>query len=197
MKSIFLPLLLMAISAPAAAAWHNLAAGQQMTLDAEEPKKLTPKKPPPGKEADKDRKLQIWSKTTFTQAEQARPGDFFYSASKTMTEINCTAGTVKPLERVYYGDDGKEVKIVRYSDTDPGFPPVPDSEEDKIYNFACAPTPPAPPAAAVAPKAGPAAPRPRRPAAKTAKKSAAPAMAQPATAAKTAGKPTAPSKPSK
>lgn len=160
---LFLPALLLFTQPSLATSWQTLRADPQMTLEAREPQADTSEASTADKEK-KDRKLKVWSRTTHTQSQQAKPGDFYYTSYKTLWEVNCTASTVKPMEQVYYGDDGGESKHIRYGNGEKARLGVPDSEEEVLLDFACKPkqakvaapaTPrkPAQPAAAVKPAA--------------------------------------------
>lgn len=159
---LFLPAMLLIAAPSHAVSWHTLKISPQMTLEAGEPQTEAEDKNASDKEKKKDRKLKTWSRSTHSQPQQAKPGDFFYSSSKTLSEINCTARTVKSIEKIYFGDDGGESKHIRYSEREKGSPVVPDTSEELLLDFACNYKPPkaATPAAPRKTAQAPAAPKP-------------------------------------
>ncbi|MEN6584854.1 MAG: surface-adhesin E family protein [Sulfuricella sp.] len=130
---LFLPALLLLTPAAEAANWHTLPGGAQMTLLADQPQLE-----PTDKDKKKDKKLKVWDKITYSRLHQAIPGDFYYTSAKSLTEINCTARTLKPLLRIYYDSDGNEVKSIHYRSSEPAEAVVPDTSGEAVFNFACA-----------------------------------------------------------
>lgn len=138
MNPAFLLLPALLLSPPAmATSWHSLRAGTQMTLEADEPQIEATDKKTEDKEKKKDKKLKVWNKITYSQPQQANPGDFYYSSSKSLLEINCTTRSLKPLQKIYYGDDARETKLIRYGDSEKAAIIIPDSLEEVVFDFSC------------------------------------------------------------
>ena len=140
MNPLFLLLSALLLLTPGAeaATWHTLQSGVQVTLQADEPQLEAIDKNATDKEKKKDKKLKVWDKITYSRPRQAMPGDFYYTAAKSMTEINCTARTLKSLRRIYYDSDGNEIKSIHYGSSEPGEAVVPDTSGESVFNFACA-----------------------------------------------------------
>lgn len=177
---LFLPALLLFAPPSLGASWQTLKADAGMTLEAREPQAETAEAKAADQEKNKDRKLKIWSRNTHTQSQQAKPGDFYYTSSKTLWEVNCTARSVKPVEQVYYGDDGGESKHIRHTNGEKSRTTVPDTPEELLLDFACnfkqaKAAPPAAPRKPVEAEVKPS--REAKPAAKVAPKKAAPKTA--------------------
>ncbi|BCB27626.1 hypothetical protein SKTS_25120 [Sulfurimicrobium lacus] len=130
---IFLPALLLLTPRAEAANWHTLPGGAQMTLQADQPQLEAT-----DKDKKKDKRLKVWDKITYSRLHQAILGDFYYTSAKSLTEINCTARTLKPLLRLYYDSDGNEVKSIHYRSSEPAEAVVPDTPGEAVFNFACA-----------------------------------------------------------
>lgn len=109
------------------------------------------------KQKKQDRKLKVWDKTSHSQPRQAMPGDFYYSAAKSLNEINCTSHTIRPLQKIYYGSDGSEIKSIRHDEAKKPDPVVPDTPAEAVFDFACTfkPSKSAVPAPRAKPKATP------------------------------------------
>lgn len=140
MKPAFLLLaaLLLPTSPAMAANWHTLQSTPQMLLEADEPEPEASADNSRDKARKIDKKLKVWGKSTYSRPEQARAGDFFYSSAKSLLAINCTKRTHQLLQKIYYAADGQEIKFVRHGDDEKIEPIVPDSAEERIFNFACA-----------------------------------------------------------
>lgn len=176
---LFLPAMLLFAPQSLGASWQTLKADAGMTFEAREPQAETAEAKTTDPEKKKDRRLKIWSRNTHAQSQQAKPGDFYYTSSKTLWEVNCTARSVKPMEQVYYADDGGESKHIRYTNGEKSRSTVPDTPEELLLDFACnfkqAKTAPPATAAAAKPAQPVAAPKPETtPAAKVAPKESAP-----------------------
>lgn len=140
MNPVFLFLSALLFFAPVAEAvsWHTLQTSAQMTLQAGEPLVEAMDKNAADQEKKKAKKLKIWDKTTYSRPQQARPGDFYYTSAKSLAEINCTAHTLKLLQKIYYDSDGNEIKSVQYDAKDRDKAVVPDTSNESVFNFACA-----------------------------------------------------------
>lgn len=106
-----------------------------MTLEADEP--LFEAEDKPSQDKKKAKKLKVWDKITYSRPEQANPGDFYYSSSKSLQEINCTTRALKPLQKIYYGADGDEIKSILYSANERTKSVIPDTAEEWVFDFAC------------------------------------------------------------
>ena len=134
---LFLSALLIFTPAAEAASWHTLQTSAQMTLQANEPQLEAVTKNPTEEEKKKDKKLKVWDKITYFRPRQADPGDFYYTATQSFAEINCTKRTLKPLQRIYYDGDSNEIKSIRYDENEKVSVVVPDTPGESVYNFAC------------------------------------------------------------
>jgi len=134
---LFLSALLLFTPATEAATWHTLQTKAQMTLQVDEPQLEAVDKNATDEAKKKDKKLKIWDKITFSRPQQADPGDFYYTTVKSLTEINCTTRTFKPLRRVFYDGDDNEVKSIHYDVNERSEVVVPDTSGDTIFNFSC------------------------------------------------------------
>lgn len=139
MKPAFLLLaaMLLATSSALAANWHLLQNSSLMLLEADDPQLEANESSSQNKDSKKDKKLKIWSKSSYSKPEQARPGDFYYSSEKSLLEINCTKRAHRLLQKIYYAADGQEIKSVHQGEGEKSAPIVPDSTEERIYEFAC------------------------------------------------------------
>lgn len=131
----FIPLFLFSPGAMAAS-WQTLQTNAQMTLQAAEPQQELADKNGTDKQKKQDRKLKVWDKISYSRPQQAMPGDFYYAAAKTLNEVNCTARTIRMLQKVYYGSDGNEIKSIRHEAMKPETI-VPDTQGEAIFDFAC------------------------------------------------------------
>lgn len=134
---LFLSALLIFTPAAEAASWHTLQTSAQMTLQANEPQLEAVAKNPTEEEKKKDKKLKVWDKITYFRPQQADPGDFYYTATLSFAEINCTKRTLRPLQRIYYDGDSNEIKSIRYDENEKVSVVVPDTPEESVFNFAC------------------------------------------------------------
>lgn len=110
----------------AAASWHIVSTGDVKTEIDESSLSRTGKK------------TTLWLRASYADPQQARPGDFFFSSYKMQAQIDCTERTLKPLMKLYYAEDGGEIKAVRYTELDRPTPVVPETVEEKALQFACA-----------------------------------------------------------
>lgn len=140
MNPVFLLLSALLLLTPVAeaATWHALQSGTQVTLQSDEPQFEAIDKNATDKDKKKDKKLKVWNKITYSRPHQAMPGDFYYTSAKSLTEINCTAHTLKSLRRIYYDSDGNEIKSIHYGASEPSEVVVPDTAGESVFNFACA-----------------------------------------------------------
>ena len=134
---LFLSALLLFTPATEAASWHTLQTRPQISLQADEPQLEVVDKNATEQEQKKDKKLKVWDKITYSRPQQAASGDFYYTATKSLTEINCTTRTLKPLRRIYYDGDDNEVKSIHYGANERSEVVVPDTSGESVFNFAC------------------------------------------------------------
>lgn len=135
---LFLSALLLFTPVTEAASWHTLQANPQMTLQADDPQLETIDKNATEQEKKKGKKLKVWDKISYARPQQADPGDFYYAATKSLTEINCATRTLKLLRRIYFDGDDKEIKSIHYGVNDGSEVVVPDTPGESVFNFACA-----------------------------------------------------------
>jgi hypothetical protein len=137
---LLLAALLLSASPSWAGNWHTLQSNSQMTLEANDPELEVSDGDEKGQDKirNKEKKLKVWSKSTYSRPEQARPGDFFYSSAKSLYAINCSKRTHRLQQKVYYAADDKEIKSVRYGENGKNESVVPDTEEERVLVFACA-----------------------------------------------------------
>lgn len=110
----------------AAASWHTVSTGDVKTeIDESSLNRV-------------GKKTTLWLKASYTGTQQARPGDFFFSSYKMQAQVDCAGKTFKPLMKVYYGEDGEEIKTVRHTELDRPMPVIPETVEEKALQFACA-----------------------------------------------------------
>lgn len=128
--------LLFLIPEAMAASWHTLQTNIQMTLQVTEPQQELADKNGVDKQKKQDSKLKVWDKVSYSRPQQAMPGDFYYASAKTLNEINCTSHTIRTLQKIYYGSDGNEIKIIRHETMKPEII-VPDTQAEAIFDFSC------------------------------------------------------------
>lgn len=117
--------------------WHNLLSNSQIRVDADEPQQEASESKDQEKAKTKEVKLKVWGKSTYSRPEQARPGDFYYASAKSLLAINCTRRTHRLMQKIYYSSEGQEIKSIRYGDSEKFEAIVPDSIEERIFDFAC------------------------------------------------------------
>lgn len=115
-----------------------LQTGTQMSLQADEPQEEEVDKKSTDQGKQKDKKLKVWAKIIYSQAQQAKPGDFYFTSEKSFSEINCSTRTLKVLQRFYYDSDGNEIKHIHYGGNDKYEAIAPDTTSESVYNFSCA-----------------------------------------------------------
>lgn len=134
-------LLLAALLLPAfpamAGNWHILQNNPQMLLEAGEPQLEENTGNGQDNIKKKDKTLKVWSKSTYSRPEQARPGDFYYASAKSLLAINCTKHSYRLLQKIYYAADGQEIKSVHYGQDERNESIVPDSAEERVFDFSC------------------------------------------------------------
>lgn len=81
--------------------------------------------------------VTAWDRETYFSPEQARPGDFYFKTAKSLMRYACDSRTADLLMRVYYADDGSEIKTVTASYYGrPNFV-IPDTETEQKFDYAC------------------------------------------------------------
>lgn len=109
-----------------------------MSLQAAEPQQDAAEKNEVGTQRKQDKKLKVWEKITYSRPQQAIPGDFYYTSEKSLSEINCTTRTIRPLRKIYYGSDGNEIKSIHHGETMKPDIIVPDTPAESVFDFSCA-----------------------------------------------------------
>ncbi|MFH1495963.1 MAG: surface-adhesin E family protein [Pseudomonadota bacterium] len=139
MKPAFflLAALLLPASSASANNWHVLQNNSQILLEAGEPQQEEYENNDQDNAKKKEKTLKVWSKSTYSRPEQARPGDFYFSSAKALLTINCTKRSHRLLQKIYYAADGQEIKSVRYGKDEKIEAIVPDSAEERVFDFAC------------------------------------------------------------
>lgn len=81
--------------------------------------------------------VTAWDREVYFSPEQALPGDFYFKSAKTLARYTCDARTTDLLMRVYYAEDGGEIKTVSANFFGrPNFV-IPDSEGEIKFDYAC------------------------------------------------------------
>lgn len=81
--------------------------------------------------------VTAWDRETYVLQEQARPGDFYFKSAKSLMRYNCDFRTADLLMRVYYADDGSEIKTITASYYGRPNYVIPDTEAEQKFDYAC------------------------------------------------------------
>jgi hypothetical protein len=81
--------------------------------------------------------VTAWDRETYVFQEQARPGDFYFKSAKSLMRYNCDFRTADLLMRVYYADDGSEIKTITASYYGRPNYVIPDTEAEQKFDYAC------------------------------------------------------------
>ncbi len=81
--------------------------------------------------------VTAWDREVYFMPEQARPGDFYFKSSKSLVRYSCDARTSDLLMRVYYDEDGGEIKTITASYYGRPNYVVPDTDNEKKFEYAC------------------------------------------------------------
>lgn len=80
---------------------------------------------------------KAWERETHSKPEQAQPGDFFFTSTKTLAQHHCAERTTTYLYRAYFAADGSEIKAVAAADLGKVDFLIPDSLNERKLIFAC------------------------------------------------------------
>lgn len=81
--------------------------------------------------------VTAWDRETYFAPEQARPGDFYFKSAKSLMRYSCASRTADLLMRVYYSDDGNEIKTITASYYGRPNYVIPDTETEQKFDYAC------------------------------------------------------------
>jgi len=81
--------------------------------------------------------VTAWDREVYFMPEQARPGDFYFNSSKSLVRYSCDARTSDLLMRVYYDEEGSEIKTITASYYGRLNYVVPDTDNEKKFEYAC------------------------------------------------------------
>ncbi len=81
--------------------------------------------------------VTAWDREVYFMPEQARPGDFYFKSSKSLVRYGCDARTSDLLMRVYYDEDGGEIKTISAAYYGRLNYVVPDTDNEKKFEYAC------------------------------------------------------------
>lgn len=81
--------------------------------------------------------VTVWDRETYFAPEQARPGDFYFKSAKTLMRYHCDTRTADMLMKVYYADDGSEIKAITASYYGRPNYVIPDTDGEQKFEFAC------------------------------------------------------------
>lgn len=81
--------------------------------------------------------VTAWEREVYSEPEQAQPGDFYFKSSKALIRYNCDTRTVDMLMKVYYADDGSEIKTISASVYGRPNYVIPDTDAEQKFEYAC------------------------------------------------------------
>jgi len=81
--------------------------------------------------------VTAWDREVYFMPEQARPGDFYFKSSKSLVRYSCNERTSDLLMRVYYDEEGSEIKTITASYYGKLNYVVPDTDSEKKFEYAC------------------------------------------------------------
>ena len=81
--------------------------------------------------------VTAWDREVYFEPAQAQPGDFYFKSTKSLTRYSCDGRTADLLMRVYYAEDGSEIKTVTASYYGRQNYVIPDTDIEKMFEFAC------------------------------------------------------------
>ena len=79
--------------------------------------------------------IEAWDEEVYTKLEQANPGDFYFKSVKSLARYGCKDRTTDRLMRIYFDQDGAEIKKV--SEADGSAYVVPDTLEEMKFEYLC------------------------------------------------------------
>lgn len=81
--------------------------------------------------------VTAWEREVYSGMEQAQPGDFYFKSSKALFRYGCDARTADMLMKVYYAEDGSEIKVITAGNSGrPNFV-IPDTRTEQKFDYAC------------------------------------------------------------
>lgn len=81
--------------------------------------------------------VTAWDREVYSAAEQARPGDFYFKSSKSLVRYGCNDRLAELVMKVYYAEDGSEIKIVTTENYGRPNYVIPDTESERKFDFVC------------------------------------------------------------
>lgn len=111
-------------------------------------------------ERTSDGKIRIWHRELYTPRRLQEAWAFSYGSLKQLSEITCDKRLLAPLRKIYFAENGGELKSEGFDSKD-ATPVVPESPGEAVFNYACRkkaavapvePPPPAPPPTPVVPE---------------------------------------------
>jgi len=81
--------------------------------------------------------VTAWDREVYFTPEQALPEDFYFKSAKTLARYTCDARTTDLLMRVYYAEDGSEIKTISANYNGRPNYVIPDSEVEIKFDYVC------------------------------------------------------------
>lgn len=81
--------------------------------------------------------VTAWDREVYSAAEQARPGDFYFKSSKSLVRYGCDSRLAELVMKVYYAEDGSEIKVVTAENYGRPNYVIPDTEGERKFEFVC------------------------------------------------------------
>lgn len=81
--------------------------------------------------------VTAWDREIYTAAEQAKPGDFYFKSSKSLVRYGCDSRLAELVMKVYYAEDGSEIKVVTAENYGRPNYVIPDTDGERKFEFVC------------------------------------------------------------
>jgi hypothetical protein len=81
--------------------------------------------------------VTAWDREIYSAAEQARPGDFYFKSSKSLVRYGCDSRLTELVMKVYYAEDGSEIKVVSAENYGRPNYVIPDTDGERKFEFVC------------------------------------------------------------
>ncbi|MDD5329965.1 MAG: hypothetical protein PHX38_08175 [Sulfuricella sp.] len=81
--------------------------------------------------------VTVWEREVHAGQVQAQPGDFYFKSAKTLMRYDCDRRTMEQLMKVYYDDDGNEIKTVNANYYGRPDYIVPDTDGERMFEYVC------------------------------------------------------------
>jgi len=81
--------------------------------------------------------VTAWDREIYSADEQAQPGDFYFKSSKSLVRYGCDARIAELLMRVYYAEDGSEIKIITADYYGRPNYVIPDTAGEQKFEYVC------------------------------------------------------------